>query len=70
MFDVYRNGASHLLVLKVGSPIPPACSGKRWRKSRRRILKVSDEIKCVIQRQGYYVRGSVPRHSDVSHSKY
>ncbi|MGY3233262.1 hypothetical protein ACVMAJ_000152 [Bradyrhizobium sp. USDA 4448] len=56
-----RNGASGLLVLKVGSPIPPACSGKRWRKSRRRILKVSHQIKFVVQREGYYVRSLQPR---------
>ncbi|MGX4803118.1 hypothetical protein [Bradyrhizobium guangdongense] len=56
MFDVYRNGASDLLVLSLGSPIPAAYSGKKWRKSRRRILKVSDEIKSAVQRHGYYVR--------------
>ncbi|WP_396604336.1 hypothetical protein ACFLEY_34650 [Bradyrhizobium sp. YCK136] len=56
MFDVYRNGTRDLLVLRLGSPIPPAYSGKRWRKSRRRILKVSDEIKSAVQRHGYYVR--------------
>nr|WP_271601514.1 hypothetical protein [Bradyrhizobium sp. CCBAU 45384] len=57
MFDVYRrNGTSDLLGLELGSPIPAAYSGKRWRKSRRRILKVSDEIKSAVQRRGYYVR--------------
>ncbi|MGY8639200.1 hypothetical protein RAD15_42755 [Bradyrhizobium sp. 14AA] len=56
MFDVYRNGTRDLLVLSLGSPIPAAYSSKRWRKSRRRILKVSDEIKSAVQRHGYYVR--------------
>ncbi|MDN5001264.1 hypothetical protein QY048_10265 [Bradyrhizobium sp. WYCCWR 12677] len=56
MFDVYRNRASGLLVLELGSPIPAAYCGRRWRKSRRRILKVSDEIKSAVRRQGYYVR--------------
>ncbi|WP_092239578.1 hypothetical protein [Bradyrhizobium sp. Gha] len=56
MFDVYRNGTRDLLVLSLGSPIPAAYSGKRWRKSRRRILKVSDEIKSAVRNQGYYVR--------------
>lgn len=56
MFDVYRNGKRELLVLSNGSAIPVVRSRKRWRKSRKRVLKVSDEIKSTIQRQGYYVR--------------
>lgn len=56
MFDVYRNGKRELLVLSNGSAIPVVCSRKGWRKSRKRVLKVSDEIKSTIQRQGYYVR--------------
>ncbi|RXG84172.1 hypothetical protein [Bradyrhizobium vignae] len=56
MFDVYRNGKRDLLVLSTGSPIPAACSSKKWRKSRKRILKVSDEIRSKVQTQGYYVR--------------
>ena len=27
-----------------------------WRKSKKKIFKVSDEIKSTVQRQGYYVR--------------
>ncbi|WP_271593305.1 hypothetical protein [Bradyrhizobium sp. CCBAU 65884] len=56
MFDVYRNGKRDLLVLSTGSAIPGAFSTNRWRKSRRRILKVSEEIRSTVQRQGYYVR--------------
>lgn len=56
MFDVYRNGKRELLVLSNGSAIPVICSQNKWRKSRKRILKVSDEIKSAVQRQGYYVR--------------
>ncbi|MGL3104221.1 hypothetical protein [Bradyrhizobium sp. BR 1432] len=56
MFDVYRNGKRDLLVLSAGSAIPGAYSAKKWRKSRKRILKVSDEIRSTVQRQGYYVR--------------
>ncbi|WP_247335245.1 hypothetical protein [Bradyrhizobium sp. 147] len=58
MFDVYRNGKRDLLVLSTGSAIPGPYSTKKWRKSRKRIVKVSDEIKSTIQRQGYYVRSS------------
>ncbi|WP_229176968.1 hypothetical protein [Bradyrhizobium ivorense] len=56
MFDVYRNNKRDLLVLTTGSPIPVYCSTNKWRKSRKRVLKVSDEIKSAVQRQGYYVR--------------
>ena len=56
MFDVYRNGKRDLLVINTGSAIPVVYSENRWRKSRKRILKVSAEIKSAVQRQGYYVR--------------
>jgi len=56
VFDVYRNDKRDLLVLSTGSAIPVSYSGNKWRKSRKRILKVSDEIKSAVQRQGYYVR--------------
>ncbi|WP_027547287.1 hypothetical protein [Bradyrhizobium sp. WSM2254] len=56
MFDVYRNGKRELLVLSNGSAIPVICSQNKWRKSRKRVLKVSEEIKSAVQRQGYYVR--------------
>jgi len=56
VFDVYRNDKRELLVLSNGSAIPALCSRSKWRKGRKRILKVSDEIKATVQRQGYYVR--------------
>jgi hypothetical protein len=55
MFDVYLNERRDLLVVSTGLPIPTHKSG-RWRKSKKKVLKVSDEIKSAIQRQGYYVR--------------
>ena len=55
MFDVYLNAKRDLLVVGRGLPIPTGKSG-RWRKSRKKALKVSDEIKSAVQRQGYYVR--------------
>ncbi|WP_312017537.1 hypothetical protein [Bradyrhizobium ottawaense] len=57
MFDVYRNERRDFLVLSTGSAIPIVCSQNKWRKSRKRVLKVSDEIKAAVQRQGYYLRG-------------
>ncbi|MHC4049852.1 hypothetical protein [Bradyrhizobium sp. 25ACV] len=56
MFDVYRNERRDFLVLSTGSAIPVICSPNRWRKSRKRVLKVSDEIKAAVQGQGYYIR--------------
>ncbi|WP_246732398.1 hypothetical protein [Bradyrhizobium yuanmingense] len=56
MFDVYRNGKGDVLVLGTGSAIPGTYSANKWRKSRKRILKVSDEIRSSVARQGYYVR--------------
>ncbi|MFL5329601.1 MAG: hypothetical protein ACJ8C4_11875 [Gemmataceae bacterium] len=55
MFDVYRNDKRELLILSNGSAMPVVCHQNKWRK-RRRVLKVSDEIKSAVQRQGYYVR--------------
>ncbi|MHC4044489.1 hypothetical protein RAD10_23035 [Bradyrhizobium sp. 23AC] len=56
MFDVYRNERRDFLVLSAGSAIPIVCSQNKWRKSRKRVLKVSSEIKSAVQRQGYYLR--------------
>ena len=28
----------------------------KWRKSKKRVIKVSDEIRSTLQRQGYYMR--------------
>jgi hypothetical protein len=55
MFDVYLNGKCDLLIVSKGFPIPTGKPG-RWRKSKKKVLKVSDEIKSAVQRQGYYVR--------------
>ncbi|WP_439361255.1 hypothetical protein [Bradyrhizobium sp. DASA03007] len=56
MFDVYRNDKCDLLVLSKGSAIPALSCRQKWRKSRKRVSKVSDEIRSAVQRQGYYVR--------------
>ncbi|WP_247767563.1 hypothetical protein [Bradyrhizobium sp. 172] len=56
MFDVYRNDKRDFLVLSTGTAIPVVCSQNKWRKSRKRVLKVSDEIKAAVQGQGYYIR--------------
>lgn len=56
MFDVYRNDKRDLLVLSTGSAVPVLYSAHKWRKSRKRVFKVSAEIRSAVQSQGYYVR--------------
>jgi hypothetical protein len=54
--DVYLNIIRDLLVVEKGFPIPPVVALGRWRKSRKRVAKVSEEIRSAVQTQGYYVR--------------
>jgi hypothetical protein len=56
MFEVYLSDRRDLLVLKKGSGIPLICASGKWRKQRRAVLRVSDEIEAAVQMQGYYVR--------------
>ena len=53
--DMYLNTRRDLLVVKKGCPIPPVTPGG-WRKSKRRVVKVSEEIRSAIQMHGYYMR--------------
>ena len=55
MFEVYLNDRRDLLVVKKGSPIPLIGASGKWRR-KKRVLRVSDEIRSVVQRHGYYVR--------------
>ena len=54
--DVYLNTRRDLLVVKKGSPIPSAARPGSWRKSKKRVVQVSEEIRSAIQRHGYYMR--------------
>ena len=54
--DVYLNARRDLLVLKKGCPIPPAAALGSWRKSKKRVIRVSEEIRSAIQAHGYYLR--------------
>jgi hypothetical protein len=56
MFDVYLNGRRDLLVVRGGFPTPPSDASGRWRKRKRRVVSVSEEIRRAVQRQGYYMR--------------
>jgi len=61
--DVYLNTKRDLLVVKKGYPMPPAAAHGKWRKSKKRVIKVSDEIESALQRQGYYMRKLRDLHS-------
>ena len=53
--DVYLSTRRDLLVVRKGSPIPRVAPGS-WRKSKKRVVKVSEEIRSALQMQGYYIR--------------
>ena len=55
LFEVYLNGRRDLLVVEKGTPLPHIGASGKWRK-KKGVLKVSDEIKSAVQRQGYYLR--------------
>lgn len=54
--DIYLSTRRDLLVVKKGCPIPPLASLAKWRKSKKRVAKVSEEIRSALQTQGYYMR--------------
>ena len=62
--DVYLNTKRDLLVVKKGYPMPPVAAQGKWRKSKKRVIKVSDEISSALQRQGYYMRKLRDLHSN------
>jgi hypothetical protein len=55
--DVYLNAKRDLLVVRTGSGIPDILALGNWRKSKKkRVVKVSEEIKSALEMQGYYIR--------------
>nr|WP_082645932.1 hypothetical protein [Bradyrhizobium valentinum] len=54
--DVYLSTRRDLLVVKKGCPIPSVVTPGSWRKSKKRVVKVSEEIRSAIQAHGYYTR--------------
>jgi len=56
MYDVYLNEKrDRLLVVAKGQPIPVIENSGRWRKKKGAVA-VSDEIKIVMERDGFYWR--------------
>jgi hypothetical protein len=56
MVEVYLSDKRDLLVVKKGFPMPLLGAPGKWRKSKKRVIKVSDEIRSALQREGYYMR--------------
>ena len=63
MIDVYLSAKRDLLVVKKVYPMPPIGASGKWRKSKKRVIKISDEIRSALQRQGYYMRKLRDLHS-------
>jgi hypothetical protein len=64
MVDVYLSDKRDLLVVKKGFPMPLLGAPGKWRKSKKRVIKVSDEIRSALQREGYYMRKLRDLHSN------
>ena len=54
--DVYLNTRRELLVVKKGCSIPAVAAAGSWRKKRKRVVRVSEEIESAVQTRGYYMR--------------
>ena len=54
--DVYLSPRRDLLVVKKGCPIPPIATPGGWRKRKKVVVKVSEEIRSAVQAHGYYMR--------------
>ena len=58
MFDVYLSNRRDLLVVRKGSLIPLGDRSAKWHKSKKRVVRVSEEISQAVAKQGYYMRRS------------
>jgi uncharacterized protein YcgL (UPF0745 family) len=56
MFDVYLNNRRDLLVVRKGLSIPLGGRSAKWLKRKKRVVRVSEEIRQSVSKQGYYVR--------------
>jgi hypothetical protein len=56
MFEVYLSDRRDLLVIVKGNRVPPVAVSARWQKRKKKALRVSDEIRFTVQRQGYHLR--------------
>lgn len=67
MFEVYLNDRRDLLVIEKGNPLPLFATTGKWRKRKKKVARVSDEIGFAVRTQGYYVRkrGEHKNHGSV-----
>ncbi|KWV49903.1 hypothetical protein AS156_15380 [Bradyrhizobium macuxiense] len=56
MVEVYFNVRRDLLVVRKGFPLPADSAQGKWRKSKKRVIRTSEEIRQAVQSQRYYVR--------------
>lgn len=56
MIEVYFNVRRDLLVVKKGYPVAAVNAQGKWRKSKKRVVRISEEIRQAVQSQGYYMR--------------
>ena len=55
--DVYLNAKRQLLIVRSGNPIPAVVALGNWRKiKKKRVARVSKEIRSALEVQGYYIR--------------
>jgi hypothetical protein len=57
MYDIYVRGKCQFLVTRRGSPIPAGLANG-WKK-KRAVRFVSDEIRKVVVREGFYARSQM-----------
>jgi hypothetical protein len=62
--DVYLNTKRELLVVKKGCSVPAAAVAGGWRKSHKRVVRVSAAIRSAIQKDGYYMRKVTDFHAN------
>ena len=56
MVEVYFNVRRDLLVVRKEFPVPGIGVEGKWRKSKKRVIRLSEEIRQAVQSQGYYIR--------------
>jgi hypothetical protein len=56
MFDVYLSNRRDLLVVRKGFLIPLGDKPTKWRKRKKKVVSVGDEIRQAVATQGYYMR--------------
>ncbi|MCC8953654.1 hypothetical protein H8B02_09380 [Bradyrhizobium sp. Pear77] len=56
MVEVYFNVRRDLLVVRKGVPMPAVSAQGKWRKTKKRIVRISEEIRQAVHSQGYYMR--------------